>query len=100
MRLWKVAFSLAVTVALLAPIAAQNLEADLQRAVQKETVSGDLAVAIREYQEIASRSSANPSVAARALAPAGCGTREARRSRGRDCLRADTARLRQSEGRG
>ena len=67
MRLWKVAFALAVVIGLLVPVAAQNLEADLQRAIQRETVSGDLTVAIREYQEIANRSSSNPSVASRAL---------------------------------
>lgn len=47
---------------------AQSLEAELQRAVQQEMVSGDSKAAIREYQRIAARAtSANKKVAAQAL---------------------------------
>ena len=83
MRLWKVAFALAVVIGLLVPVAAQNLEADLQRAIQRETVSGDLTVAVREHQEIADRSSSNPSVASRALLRLAAASEKAGRAIGR-----------------
>jgi Tol biopolymer transport system component len=60
--------AVAVAIALLiAPAAAQTLEADLQRAVQKEMVSGDVKTAIDEYRKIAARAGANRAVKAKAL---------------------------------
>ena len=59
--------TLALAAALLAPIAAQNLEVELQRATQKETVTGDLKAAIDEYKKIASRAGSNRKVAVQAL---------------------------------
>lgn len=51
----------------LAPLAAQSLEAELQRAVQKELASGDLNASISEYLAIAARAgSTNRVVAAQA----------------------------------
>ena len=59
-----------VAVALLAPLAAQSLEAELQRAIQRETATGDVKKAIAEYQAIlerATRPPRNREVAAKTL---------------------------------
>ena len=59
-----------VAVALLAPLAAQSLEAELQRAIQRETATGDVKNAIAEYQSILQRATRPPrdrAVAAKAL---------------------------------
>lgn len=50
----------------LAPVAAQDFNVELQRAVQKEAVSGDLKAAIQDYQRIA-EAAPDRSVKARAL---------------------------------
>ncbi len=46
---------------------AQNLEVDLQRAIQNETVTGDLEAAIEAYSAIVARAGRNRAVAAQAL---------------------------------
>jgi Tol biopolymer transport system component len=59
-----------VTLALLllwAPARAQDLEVELQRAIQQETVSGNLKAAIDAYRRIADKAGANRQLAARAL---------------------------------
>ncbi|MBL8296089.1 MAG: PD40 domain-containing protein, partial [Bryobacterales bacterium] len=56
-----------VVAALLAPLMAQKPDVDLQRAIQKETVSGDLKAAIEEYRKIVVRSGSDRGVAAKAL---------------------------------
>jgi Tol biopolymer transport system component len=59
-----------VTVMLFAPLAAQSLEVELQRAIQRETTTGDVKKAIVDYQAIlerATRSPRNREVAATAL---------------------------------
>jgi len=64
----KLLFTIAVLAALLsAPLIAQDLEVELQRAIQKETVSGDLKAAIGEYRRIADRAGKNRVIAAQAL---------------------------------
>ena len=67
MRTQRFAMTLAVAAALLAPLPAQNLDVDLQRAIQKETVTGDLKAAIEEYKKIVARAGSNRGVAAKAL---------------------------------
>ncbi len=69
MKLLRLILAFTAVTFLLAPVAAQNsLEAELQRAIQKETTTGDLPAAIAEYQRIADRAGAsNPTVAAKAL---------------------------------
>lgn len=49
------------------PVRAQSLEAQLQKAIQLETVTGDLRAAIAEYQRIAENAGQNRRVAAQAL---------------------------------
>src|SRR6186713_2974159 len=66
MRTQRFAIALAVA-GLVAPLPAQKLEVDLQRAIQKETVTGDLKAAIEEYKKIVARTGADRGVAARAL---------------------------------
>ena len=67
MRTQTFAIPLAMAVAFLAPAAAQDVEVALQRAIQKETVSGDLKAAIQEYKKIAANAGGNRAVAAKAL---------------------------------
>jgi Tol biopolymer transport system component len=56
-----------VVAALIVPLPAQKLDVDLQRAIQKETVTGDLKAAIEEYKKIVARAGSDRSVAAKAL---------------------------------
>ena len=58
---------------------AQSLSIDLQRAVQKETATGDHAAAIQEYKRIVSRAGNDHEVAAQTLYTDGPGVPEARR---------------------
>jgi outer membrane protein assembly factor BamD (BamD/ComL family) len=67
MKTWRLALALGIAALLFVPARAQNLEADLQRAIQKETVSGDLKAAIEDYRKIADRAGANKTLAAQAL---------------------------------
>src|SRR5688572_16269821 len=63
-----VMFAVATVMALSMPLAAQSLEAQLQKAIQIETVTGDLKAAIDEYRRIAETAgSGNRRVAAQAL---------------------------------
>src|SRR5690348_8769313 len=48
-------------------LSAQTLEVQLQRAVQKETATGDLKAAIEAYKKIASSAGSNHAIAAQAL---------------------------------
>ena len=52
---------------LLAPLVAQDVQVELQRAVQKEVATGDLKGAIADYQAIVRRAGDNKAVAAQAL---------------------------------
>src|SRR5262245_60076196 len=57
-----------VTVGLLsAPLLAQDLGAELQRAIQREAATGDRAVAIAAYDDIVKRAGSDAALAARAL---------------------------------
>ena len=67
MRTLRYALALAVAALLLVPVSAQNLDAELQRATQKEIVTGDLKAAIEEYKKIVARAGTNRPVAAQAL---------------------------------
>lgn len=48
-----VTFAAALVIALSMPLAAQSLDAQLQKAIQTETVTGDLKAAIEQYRRIA-----------------------------------------------
>ena len=63
-KLWA---GIAVALVVVIGAAAQDLEVALQRAVQQETVSGDLKAAIEAYRQIAETAGTNRSLAARAL---------------------------------
>jgi hypothetical protein len=67
MRLLRFVLALSAAVFLLVPVAAQTLDADLQRAIQKEMTTGDSKAAIAEYQKIVERAGSNRPVAAQAL---------------------------------
>ena len=67
MTFLRIAFALAAPFALAATLAAQSLEIQLQRAVQREAATGDHKAAIAEYRRIADRAGANRSVTAQAL---------------------------------
>ena len=67
MRNLRYALGLTVAALLLVPVSAQNLDVELQRATQKEIVSGDLKAAIEEYKKIVARAGTNRPVAAQAL---------------------------------
>ena len=56
-----------VAVLWLRPVAAQSLDADLQRAIQSEVTTGDLKAAIAAYTGIVARAGANRAVAVQAL---------------------------------
>lgn len=61
-------FAAALIIGLSMPLAAQTLEAQLQKAIQIETVGGDLKAAIEQYRRIAAAAgSGNRRVAAQAL---------------------------------
>jgi len=65
-RPWMI--SIAAALALVLPAVGQSLDAELQRAIQKEVVSGDCKAAIVEYGAIAARAiSTNRAVGAQAL---------------------------------
>ena len=90
MRMLRLTLAVMAAAAMIAPLAAQNPEADLQRAIQREEANGDLRAAIAEYQRIVAVSAAsNPRVAARALLRQG----DAHRSLG------ETARARSADER-
>jgi Tol biopolymer transport system component len=57
----------AMAAALLAPLPAQTLDVQLQRTIEKETVTGDLKTAIEEYKKIVARAGSDRAVAAKAL---------------------------------
>ena len=68
MRVRRYAVVLSLAACLAAPLVAQNVEADLQRAVQQETITGDLKAAIDAYGRIAQRAlPAQRAVAAKAF---------------------------------
>jgi Tol biopolymer transport system component len=67
MTFLRIAFALAAPFALAATLAAQSLEVQLQRAVQREAATGDTKAAIAEYRRIADRAGANKKVGAQAL---------------------------------
>ncbi len=67
MKTLRIAITLAAAAALLVTASAQSLEVELQRAKQKETVTGDLKAAIEEYRKVAARAGSNRRVAAQAL---------------------------------
>lgn len=66
MRTQRIAITLAAA-ALLTPLWAQNLEIELQRTIQQETVGGDLKAAIEQYRKISAGAGSNRAVAAQAL---------------------------------
>lgn len=64
-----VTFAAALVLALSMPLAAQQLDADLQKAIQTETVTGDLKAVIEQYRRIAEAAgSGSRAIAAQALA--------------------------------
>jgi Tol biopolymer transport system component len=67
MRTQRIAITLAAMAALLRPLSAQNLDVELQRAIQQETVTGNLKTAIDEYKKIVARAGSNRPIAAKAL---------------------------------
>jgi Tol biopolymer transport system component len=67
MRMLRIAMTLTAAAVLLATASAQSLEAELQRTIQQETVTGDLKTAIEEYSKIVARAGSNRAVAAKAL---------------------------------
>jgi Tol biopolymer transport system component len=71
MKFSRLILGLILAALMLAPVGAQNakpsLEADLQRAIEKETVSGDLKAAIETYKRIVSRAGRDRAIAAKAL---------------------------------
>ncbi len=67
MRTLRIAITLTAAAVLLVTASAQSLEVELQRATQKETVTGDLRAAIEEYRKVAARAGSNRRVAAQAL---------------------------------
>ena len=67
MRTQRIAMTLAAAAALLAPLPAQNLDVEFQRAIQQETVAGDLKAAISEYKKIVVHAGSNRAIAAKAL---------------------------------
>lgn len=60
-------FAAAVLFAVSLPLGAQSLDARLQKAIQTETVAGDLQAAIDEYRSIAAAAGSNRRIAAQAL---------------------------------
>jgi len=62
-----VALALLFVCAILTAPAAQSLDADLQRVIQKESVATDLRPIIEEYRKIVARAGSNRALAARAL---------------------------------
>jgi Tol biopolymer transport system component len=67
MRLLTLAAAGLIGTLALTPLAAQSLDADLQRAAQKAVTTGDLRGAIQDYERIVSRAGGNHAVAAQAL---------------------------------
>ena len=68
MRAWRFGCGLVLAVTALVPIFAQNLESDLQRAIQAQVASGDCRAAIEAYRKIiAQAGTTNRAVAAQAL---------------------------------
>ena len=51
MRIQSIVITLALTAVLLAPAWAESPEVQLQRAIERETVSGDLKAAINDYKK-------------------------------------------------
>jgi Tol biopolymer transport system component len=67
MKILRSGLALAVPFVLAATIAAQSLDVQLQRAVQRETATGDHKAAIKEYRRIADRAGSNRAIGAQAL---------------------------------
>jgi Tol biopolymer transport system component len=67
MRFPRRALLLVAPLALIATLSAQDLAVELQRAIQRETATGDSKAAIAEYQRIADRAGSNKAVGAQAL---------------------------------
>src|SRR5688572_24485920 len=67
MRFLRRALVLLAPLALVATLAAQNLDVELQRAIQREIATGDSKAAIAEYRRIADRAGSNKAVGAQAL---------------------------------
>lgn len=67
MKTTRLGAGVALALLLLAPVAAQDAQMELQRAIRNETVSGDLKAAIAEYRRIAFREGIDRGVRARAL---------------------------------
>jgi Tol biopolymer transport system component len=67
MRTQRIAITLAIAAAMVAPLPAQNLNVGLQRAIQQETVTGNLKAAIDEYRKIVAHAGSDRAVAAKAL---------------------------------
>lgn len=67
MRVQTAVLALAMALALVTPLAAQDLEVALQRTVQEETATGNLKAAIQEYKRIVSKAGRNRELAAKAL---------------------------------
>ena len=67
MRILVITLSFAIAVGLCFTASAQDLDVELQRAVQRAVTTGDLDAAIEEYRDIVARAGSNRGVAARAL---------------------------------
>jgi Tol biopolymer transport system component len=67
MRRLSVAVGLMVALLLVVRLEAQNLEGELQRAVQREMVSGNIKAAIAAYQAIVVKAAKNHTIAAQAM---------------------------------
>ena len=67
MRILAITLSLVVATGLLLTASGQDLDVELQRALQRAVTTGDLEAAIEEYRDIAARAGSNRGVGAQAL---------------------------------
>ena len=67
MRFLAITLSLVVATGLLLTASGQDLDVELQRALQRAVTTGDLEAAIEEYRDIAARAGSNRGVGAQAL---------------------------------
>lgn len=67
MRILAITLSLVVATGLLLTASGQDLDVELQRAMQRAVTTGDLDAAIDEYRDIAARAGSNRGVGAQAL---------------------------------
>ncbi len=67
MRILAITLSLVVATVLLLTASGQDLDVELQRALQRAVTTGDLEAAIEEYRDIAARAGSNRGVGAQAL---------------------------------